>query len=186
MTINRTFFTRIALSSALFLAATAVAQQNAANKSQAVGPLKVGDPVELSYGGKWQPGTVTYAEGLMYFVHWGSESDQGRFDRFYHLPELRKPGSTQTLRNGPSPSRWRAVRLSGARFGAADQSRTGESSSGPTASCRVSGAERRRGNPSPEPLRRPGPCGLATLEQTPRGSGDRGGGVPNDPFEEPP
>jgi hypothetical protein len=33
----------------------------------------------------------------MYFVHWGEASDNGKFDRFYHLSELRKPGSEKTL-----------------------------------------------------------------------------------------
>lgn len=66
-------------------------------RADAVGPLKVGDAVEVTYGGKWQPGTVTAAEGLTYFVHWGTPADNGKFDRFYQLHELRLPGAPQTL-----------------------------------------------------------------------------------------
>jgi hypothetical protein len=66
-------------------------------EAQSVGPLKVGDAVEVTFGGNWQPGVVTAAEGLTYFVHWGPESDRGKFDRFNHLYQLRQPGSQQTL-----------------------------------------------------------------------------------------
>jgi hypothetical protein len=62
-----------------------------------IGPLAVGDAVEIPFGGKWHPGTVTYAQGLTYFVHWGEVADNGKWDRFFHLYELRPVGSDKTL-----------------------------------------------------------------------------------------
>lgn len=56
------------------------------------GPLAVGDPVDVTFGGQWQRGTVTYVEGLTYFVHWGEESDHGKFDAFQQLYRLRPAG----------------------------------------------------------------------------------------------
>ena len=72
--------------------ARAVAKGGGATRSK-VGPLSVGDQAEVPFGGNWQPGTVTFAEGLTYFVHWGTEEDHGRFDGFFHLYALRPPGA---------------------------------------------------------------------------------------------
>ena len=73
-------------------AASGAATPPAAPKKN--GPLAVGDPVEVSFGGKWIPGgVVTWQEGLAHFVHWGD----GRFDTFYHLYELRAVGQAKPL-----------------------------------------------------------------------------------------
>jgi hypothetical protein len=60
------------------------------------GPLKIGDHVEVPWAGGWTPGIVTHVEGLTYFVHVGTESDQGKNDDFFTPNLVRPPGGPQT------------------------------------------------------------------------------------------
>ena len=60
------------------------------------GPLAVGDRVEVPWAGGWTPGTVLNIEGLTYFVHFGAESDGGKYDDFFTLNLLRPPDGPRT------------------------------------------------------------------------------------------
>jgi hypothetical protein len=62
----------------------------------ALGPLKVGDAVEVPWAGGWVPGIVMNVQGLTYFVHFGAESDEGKNDDFFTLNLIRPPGGPRT------------------------------------------------------------------------------------------
>lgn len=83
----------------LFLVALAFARMGAAEPATArpaFGPLQVGAHVEVPWAGGWVPGVVTHIEGLTYFVHFGSEDDQGKNDDFFTLNLVRPAGGPKT------------------------------------------------------------------------------------------
>lgn len=61
-----------------------------------VGPLGVGDRVEIPWAGGWVPGVVLHVEGLTYFVHYSDEWNDGKYDDFFTLNLIRPVGGPQT------------------------------------------------------------------------------------------